>query len=423
MNDFVLHGAVLYCENSSSMKEYEDAYVVCENGLCAGVFEELPEKYSDFPVEDYWDKLIIPGLTDLHTHAPQYTFRGLFGDMELLEWLNSATFPEEMQYDDPEYAEAAYDLFTEDLYIGATTRAVIFATKHTDSTLMLMDMLEDTGLVTYVGKVNMDRNTPDGCRETTEESLRETVRWLDCVEERGYERTMPILTPRFTPACSDRLMRELGELSAARALPVQSHLSENLEEIRLVSELCPDSRFYGDTYEKAGLFGSNAPCVMAHCVWSGSEEQDLIKKNGVYIAHCPQSNMRLSSGVAPVSLYLDKGIHVGLGTDCSAGAELSLFSAMRDAVLASNMRWRLSDQNVRKLSFAEVFYMATLGGGSFFGKAGSFLPGYEFDAVVLDDENVQTMHPATPAERAERLMYLLDDRNVVGKYVRGTKLY
>ena len=133
--------------------------------------------------------------------------------------------------------------------------------------------------------------------------------------------------------------------------------------------------------------------------------------------------MRLSSGVAPVSLYLDKGIHVGLGTDCSAGAELSLFSAMRDAVLASNMRWRLSDQNVRKLSFAEVFYMATLGGGSFFGKAGSFLPGYEFDAVVLDDENVQTMHPATPAERAERLMYLLDDRNVVGKYVRGTKLY
>lgn len=423
MDSFILHGAVLFSEDVRELKEYDDAYVVCTDGVCQGVYEEIPGEFSDLPVEDFWDKLIIPGLADLHTHAPQYTFRGLYGDMELLEWLDRVTFPEEMRYDDMDYAARAYDLFVEDLFTGATTRAAIFATKHTDATLLLMDMLEETGLVTLVGKVNMDRGVPHGYCETTGESVSETLRWLEEVRSRGYRNTSPILTPRFTPTCTDELMKQLGDLSGRYGLPVQSHLSENLDEISLVSRLCPDTRFYGESYDRFGLFGTQGKTIMAHCVWSGEEEIELMLKNGVYIAHCAQSNMRIRSGAAPVSLYLDKGMHVGLGSDTAGGAELSIFSAMRDAVLSSNLRWRLYDRDVRQISFPEAFYMATLGGGAFFGKTGTFKKGYEFDAVVLDDDNIQTLYPASPAERAERLMYLADDRHVVGKYVRGCKLY
>ena len=421
---FVLHGAAVWSRGRNDLCAMDDAYVVCVDGMSRGVFRELPEEYADLPVENLWDKLILPGFTDLHVHAPQYQFRGLGMDLELLDWLNVHTFPEEARYKDLAYAERAYDLFAEELYCGPTTRAVGFATADPDATLVLMDTLEDTGLVTFVGKVNMDRNVPDYYVEGTEESLADTRAWLDVVRgECEYINTKPILTPRFTPSCSKELLSGLGALSAEYGLPVQSHLSESLSEIEWVKELEPDLPFYGASYDRAGLFGQNGNCVMAHCVWSADEELALIKKNGVFVAHCPECNMNLSSGVAPVSRYLDMGIRVGLGSDVAGGSVTSIFSAMRNAVGVSKLRWRLFDKDVRPLTFPEVFYLATMGGGAFFGKVGSFEPGYEFDAVIIDDETIPTMKELTAAERAERLIYLADDRHVSGKIVKGRALY
>ncbi len=420
---FVLHGAVVYSRDTGTLNAYDDAYVVCVDGLCRGVFESLPTAYANLPVEDFWDKLIIPGLSDLHVHAPQYQYRGLGMDMELLQWLDKMAFPEEKKYGRRQYAERAYDLFVEDLYVGPTTRASIFATRHVGATMILMDMLEETGLVTCVGKVNMDRSVPDYYVETTEKSLESTANWLDRVSERHYENTSPILTPRFTVSCTRELLDGLGKLARERKLPVQSHLSENLDEIMMVGVLEPDVSFYGETYDRSGLFGTSGPAVMAHCVWSSPEEVELMKRNGVFIAHCPDSNMNVMSGAAPVRSYLDAGMRIGLGSDVAGGASTSLFRAMRDAVITSKMRWRLCDQTLKPLTFPEVFYMATKGGGAFFGKVGSFEEGYEFDAVVIDDSTIPTMRHLTAAERAERLAYLADDRHVVGKYVRGRKLY
>jgi len=147
-----------------------------------------------------------------------------------------------------------------------------------------------------------------------------------------YKNVKPILTPRFIPTCSDALMEKLSLLQKKYHLPAQSHLSENLGEIQWVSELCPDTAFYGEAYAKHGMFGGSCKTIMAHCVYSNEAEIALMKAQGVFVAHCPESNTNLLSGIAPVRTYLDQGIHTGLGSDMAAGTSLSIFKAMAMAI-------------------------------------------------------------------------------------------
>ena len=404
------------------MQTMDDGYLVCENGLIAGVFSALPAQYAALPLLDYTGKLIIPGMTDLHVHAPQFAFRGLGMDLELLEWLNTYTFPEESKYADLEYADRAYTSFVDHLRRSTTTRAAIFATIHVPATRLLMEKLEASGLVTYVGKVNMNRNCPPYLRElSTNHSLRDTERWILDTKD-AFQRTKPILTPRFIPSCTDDLMFGLARLRVKYDLPVQSHLSENYSEIAWIRELCPRSKNYGDAYEQFGMFGGGYPCIMAHCVHSNEDEQALMQKNGVFIAHSPESNMNLASGVAPINKFLDNGLRVGLATDVAGGSHESMLRAMTHAIQASKLRWRLYDQDVKPLSFDRAFYLATMGGGAFFGKVGSFLDGYEFDAVVLDDAALDHPQELSVRARLERAAYLADDRNLTAKFVAGQKI-
>lgn len=420
---FALRGNIIFTKEIGSLEIREQQYLVCEDGLVAGIYPQLPEQFQDVPVENMGERLIIPGLTDLHVHAPQYSFRGLGMDLELLDWLNTNTFPEESKYRDLDYAKKAYGIFVENLKHSATTRACVFATVHKDATLLLMDELEKAGISAMVGKVNMDRNCPDELREASAtESAKNTMDWLLEVSKRDYKRVQPILTPRFIPSCSDELMHLLHEIQKGTGLPVQSHLSENLGEISWVQELCPWSEFYGDAYETFGLFGGKCRTVMAHCVYSGEEEIRLMKKNDVFIAHCPESNTNLSSGIAPVRRYLNEKLQVGLGSDVAGGTTENLFAAMRHAIWASKLRWRLTDQSLAPLTVEEAFFLASKGGGAFFGKVGSFEPGYEFDAVILDDERLKHPQPITTKERLERIVYLGDEREVTGKYVAGQKV-
>lgn len=420
---FALKGNLIYTKEIGTLEILEQHYLVCEEGKVQGIYPELPEQLCGIPVEELGDRLIIPGLTDLHVHAPQYSFRSLNMDMELLEWLETNTFPEESKFQDLDYAKKAYGIFTENVKHSATTRACIFATIHNEATLLLMDQLEEAGIAAMVGKVNMDRNSPDYLRETSaEESAKATRAWIQAVAERHYERVQPILTPRFTPSCSDELMELLHGIQKETGLPVQSHLSENPGEIAWVQELCPWSKFYGDAYDHFGMFGGECRTIMAHCVYSGEEEIQRMKENGVFIAHCPESNTNLSSGIAPVRRYLDEQIPVGLGSDVAGGTTENLFAAMRHAIQASKLRWRLSDQSLQPLNMEEVFYLASKGGGAFFGKVGSFEPGYEFDAVILDDARLEHPQTLTVKQRLERVIYLGDEREVAGKYVAGRKV-
>lgn len=421
--NFVVKGNIISSKNPSELAIHENAFLVCAEGLTAGIFPELPEEYASFPLYDYGKCLIIPGLVDLHVHAPQYTYRGLGMDKELLDWLQTYAFPEESRYEDPDYAERAYRIFVEKMRTNATTRACIFATAHVPATLLLMEMLEKSGLITYVGKVSMDRNAPAPlCEESPAVAAAAVEKWLK-TSLKKYKNTKPMLTPRFIPSCTDELLTFLGRFQKKYHVPVQSHLSENLSEIAWVRELCPYSSDYGEAYEHFGLFGGNAPTVMAHGVWPGKREFARIKERGVYIAHCPQSNTNIASGIAPVRQYLDAGIHIGLGSDVAGGSSDSIFRAMVDAIQVSKLRWRLITQDDAPITLDEAFYMATAGGGEFFGKVGKFEEGYEFDAVVLDDENLPTPREFSTHERLERIVYLGDDRNIAAKFVAGRKLF
>lgn len=421
---FALRGDIAYSLDRNTIQTYRDGYVVCCDGRCGGAFKELPEKYRDVPVTDYRNRLIIPGLTDLHVHAPQYTFCGTGMDLELLEWLNKYTFPEEARYADTEYARQAYRHFVQSLARCFTSRAVVFGTIHNESTIELMDQLEASGMVTYVGRVNMDRNGGEALQEkSAEASLEDTEHFLDCVAGR-YENTYPILTPRFIPTCSDELMRGLGTLAKKRGLRLQSHLSENRAEIAWVRELVPQASCYANAYELFGAIGAaKRPAIMAHCVYSDDKEIEIMKKYGTYIAHCPDSNMNLSSGIAPVRRFLEAGIPVGLGTDVAAGSSLNMLKCMLSALQVSKLYYRLVDRDARPLTFEEVFYLASLGGGSYFGKVGAFQENYEFDAVVIDDSRMQSMREMSVRERMERMVYNDSDCIILDKYVKGIPIF
>ena len=432
--NFVLRGDIAYSKSPEELFCGEGAFLVCREGVCGGVFPRLPAEYSAFPLYDYRGKLIIPGLTDLHIHASQFGFRGLGMDLELLEWLEKRAFPEEAKFHDGGYARRAYGLFVEALRRGPGARFCVFATIHTEATLILQDLLEESGLVSMTGKLSMDRNCPETLREKSAAgALKNAEEWLDLSEKRNYRNTRPILTPRFIPSCSDELLYSLGKLARDRGLPVQSHLSENRREIAWVRELCPGAYHYAGAYRDFGLFGGEAPAIMAHCVWPEDAELALIKERGVFIAHCPQSNANVASGIAPVRRLLNLGIALGLGTDVAGGIHSSIFRAMGDAIQASKLRKVLgpaaegsasggAEEDYRPLGLEEAFWMGSAGGGALF-NAGSFEEGREFDALVLDDGDLAAPFPLSVRERLERAVYLSEDRHIIGKWVRGRSLF
>ena len=417
----LIKGSFIYSIDKDNIEIKENQYLLIRDGKSEEFYKEIPSRLKNIQIEDYGDNIIIPGLIDLHIHAPQYAFRGMGMDMQLLDWLNTYAFKEEGKYRDLEYAKKQYSKFVSDVKNSATTRLSIFATLHKDATIMLMDMLEEAGIKAYVGKVNMDRNSPEFLTEDTLKSKEDTIEWLEDTKDR-YKNIKPILTPRFIPSCTDNLMEEIKQINNIYNIPVQSHLSENKSEIEWVAELHPDTKNYAEAYDKYNLFGKNNKTIMAHCVHCPDDELELIKQNNVVVAHCPQSNANLTSGIAPIKNMLSMGINVGLGSDIAAGSSLSIFRAMSDAVQVSKLRESLTGQKNQTLTLTEVFYLGTKGGGKFLGDVGSFEKGYEFDAVVLNDKSFGDNSDFTLKERLERIIYLSDDRNIVAKYVAGNKI-
>ncbi|RDC48305.1 guanine deaminase, partial [Acinetobacter sp. RIT592] len=375
--------------------------------------------YQNFEVIDFSDNLIIPGMNDLHCHASQFRNLGMAMDKELIPWLDNYTFPEEGKFKSIEYSDKVYKNFIKEVWRHGTTRIAVFATVHKDSSIRLMDLFKQSGLGALVGKVNMNINCTDDLLENTEKSISDT----EYILENYYnadELVNPIITPRFIPSCNSELLKSLGDLAIKYNVPTQSHLSENLGEIDWVKQLQPESEFYGDAYNRFNLFGQTKT-LMAHCVYSCDKELELMKKNNVFAVHCPNSNLNLGSGIMPVRKFLDNDINIALGSDISGGHDLSIFKVMVNAIQCSKLLWVNSNKQVDFLTLSEAFYMATKGGGSFFGKVGSFEKNYDFDALVLDDSNLNP-ESYSLIERLERFIYIGDDRNIIHRYVRGEEI-
>ncbi|KAG0309550.1 hypothetical protein BGZ98_001291 [Dissophora globulifera] len=373
------------------------------------------------------DQFVIPGFIDTHIHAPQYTFCGNGHDQPLLEWLDTFTFPRESKFADKDYARKLYTKSVARSLRNGTTSACWYATIHLEACKELVQIIQEQGQRAYVGKVNMNQNSPDFLIETTESSLRDTRAFIEYVQDVNTKidhkpLITPIITPRFAISCNSELLTELGKLAAEYDLPIQSHLCENQNEIGFTMSLFPDSANYTAVYADHGLL--NGRSIMAHCVHMKDEELDLMKEKKAGISHCANSNFNLKSGMADVRKMLSKGIKVGLGTDVAGGYSPSILEALRASRTASVAR----DADTTLL-VAELFYLATLGGAHVMelqDTIGNFEVGKEFDAILVntstEDSPVDIFDHDDIESKFEKYLFLGDDRNNEQIFVQGKRV-
>lgn len=419
METTILKGTIISAPALGALTVTENGYLVAVDGIIRGVFSQLPQEFAACPVTDCGRDLIVQSFCDMHLHAPQYPMLGMGMDLPLLDWLAAYTFPTEARFADPVYAREVYRELARELVQGGTTRVAMFSSLHREATRILMEELERAGVTGFVGKVNMDRNGGADLQETTEESVSQTLRWLD--DCRDFSHIRPIITPRFTPSCTDGLMRALGNIAAERGLPIQSHLSENTGEIALVSELHPDCAQYWQTYQKFGLW--NGRTLMAHCVWSDERERKAMRDAGVTVVHCADSNQNITSGVAPVRAMLREGVKVVLGSDIAGGDRLNMFDVTAASIRASKARCILDGWQTEFLTVAEGWYLATSAGAEFFGEQPGFAPGNSLHAIVLRDDALPGAGSLSARERFERCVYRRQPDAVRAVYSAGRLVY
>ncbi|MBR5020576.1 MAG: amidohydrolase family protein [Oscillospiraceae bacterium] len=418
MKTTILKGNIVAAPELGKLDIVENGCLVAVDGVIEGVYETLPEQFAGCEIEDCGKDLILQTFSDMHLHAPQYAMLGMGMDMPLIDWLNTYTFPTESHFADPEVARPIYRQLAEELVSNGTTRVVMFSSLHRESTLVLMEELEKAGVTGYVGKVNMDRNGGENYQETTQESMDETVKWI---EQCDFEHVKPVITPRFTPTCTNELMEFLGKLAAEKNLPIQSHLSENTGEIAWVKELHPDCQQYWETYAKYNMW--NDRTVMAHCVWSDERERKAIKDAGVWVCHCASSNEDLISGYAPIRVMLDEGVRVVLGSDIAGGDHISMFDNVTASIRASKARRIMTNWETDFLTVAEAYYLGTSAACEFFGEKPGFAAGNPLHAIVLRDNDLPDVRQRTTQERFERSMYRRQKDAIRAVYSAGRKVY
>lgn len=412
----ILKGHIVHAPALGELEIVENGYLVLADGVIAGIYPQLPIEHADGVVHDYGDKLILQSFADMHLHAPQYPMLGMGMDLPLLDWLNTYTFDVESRFADTDFARKVYARLARELITNGTTRVCMFSSLHTDATWVLMEELEKAGVTGYVGKVNMDRNGKEGVyQETTEESVAETVRWLDGCH---FEHVKPILTPRFTPSCTDELMTALSRIKAEHGLYVQSHISENLAEIAWVRELHPDCERYWESYDKFGLWGDHT--VMAHCVHSDETERRAMREHNVLAVHCGDSNINVSSGICPVRQLLNEGVWVALGSDIAGGAQLPMYRVITTSIRSSKVRQIMDDWKTPFLTVPEGYYLGTTAGHKYFGGGNGFAVGDALHAVVVDDSDFpMPVRPLSLNERFERAIYMMEQRSIVSVWSEG----
>nr|XP_060618184.1 guanine deaminase isoform X1 [Anolis sagrei ordinatus] len=370
------------------------------------------------------NEFFMPGLVDAHIHAPQYSFAGTRTDLPLLQWLKKYTYPREAQCEDLNLAAEVYTRVVRRTLKNGTTTACYFATIHTDASLLLADIIDKFGQRAFVGKVCMDHNECfQEYKETTTESVKETERFINGVLEKKYARVHPIVTPRFGPSCTEELLRSLGNLAEAHDIHVQSHISECEEEVKLIKNMFLSYQNYTELYDKNKLLTNKT--IMAHGCHLTDEELKMFHLRGAAIAHCPNSNISLCSGLFNAKKVLKHDVKLGLGTDVAGGHSSSMLDAIRKAIMVSNIL-HITRENEGGLTLKEVFRLATLGGSKALGLdtiTGNFEVGKEFDALLINSKASDSPFDLFAADSSEdiiqKFLYLGDDRNIEEVYVAG----
>ena len=413
----IYRGNIVYSKNSKELVEISNGYIIVDNGVIQDVFETLPNKYLNYQVRDFGKGVIIPAFTDLHVHAPQYPNRGIAMDALLYDWLNQYTFPLESKYKDEEFAKKVYSAFVNDLIKHGTMHASVFATIHNPATDYLISALEDKGIQSYVGKVNMDKDSPDILVETTEQSLIDTEAFIKKNINNKYAK--PILTPRFAPTCSFNLLKELGKLADKYDIGCQTHIVESLWEKEEAKKCFNGCRCDMQIYEEAGLL-KHKPFIAAHFVFPSEEDLALLHKCGGYAVQCPDATTNVIAGIMQTGKLLDTGTNLAIGSDISAGSYLGIYRQVASSVRLSKIK-SFYEPEQRTISFQEAFYMATKSSGAIFGKVGSLEKDYIFDALVIDDLEDDFMK-LSPSQIVERFCYSGEVNNIKHRFLRGKEI-
>lgn len=359
---------------SSAVRFRPDHWLLIEDGRIVGVQAEAPG--ADWPCEDHAGRLILPGFIDTHVHSPQLDVIGSYGS-ELLDWLNTYTFPAERRYADPEVAARGAALFLDALLAHGTTAAVVFPTVHKVSADALFAGAAERGMRLMAGKVLMDRHAPDGLRDDVvqaEADCRELIaRW------HGRDRLAYAVTVRFAPTSTPAQLAMAGRLCAEDpTLYLQTHVAENRDEVRWVRELFPEARSYLDVYARAGLL--HARSVLAHGIWLDDADRAALRESGAQIAHSPSSNLFLGSGLFDWRAAEAAGAAVTLASDVGGGTSLSMLRTMADA-------YKVQAMAHQRLTAWKALHAATRGAArslSLGHEIGSLEPGQVADLCVWD---------------------------------------
>ena len=381
---------------------------------------------------------LLPGLVDLHVHAPQYPQLGQALDVPLEAWLHTYTFPLEARYTDLAFARTSYTTLVEDLLAGGTTTALYFATVHRDATRLLVDICLDKGQRALVGKVVMDdpESCPDGYRDpSAAAAVDETRALIDYVRAHPVNAAglvHPVITPRFIPSCTDAALDGLGRLAAGCGCHVQTHCSES--DWAHGHVLRRFGRTDAASLDTFGLLTRRT--VLAHANFLTDADMDLVEARGAGVAHCALSNAYFANSVFPLRQALDKAINVGLGTDVSGGPSASMFDAMRMTVAASRMLEdgvdpaMPADRRGRpgaRIDTLTAFHLATAGGGRALDlPIGCFLPGYRFDAIAVDTTlragTIRLFGDLAPLDMLGTIVNTASKPNIAAVWVEGRQV-
>jgi len=402
---------------------FSDGVLVVEDGhvVQAGPWDVIaPELAADIAVTRFEDALIVPGFVDAHVHYPQIDMIASPGG-QLLDWLANYTFPAEKRFADKAVAVDTASFFLDQLLANGTTTALVFATVHKGSVEALFDAALARNMRIAAGKVLMDRNVPADLSDTAETGYAESAELIRAYHGRG--RLTYAVTPRFAASSTERQLELSARLLAEHpGVLLQTHLSENADEIVFVLETFPECADYLAAYEKFGLATDRS--VFAHAIHLSSDEWRRMGANRSAVAFCPTSNLFLGSGLFDLAAAERARVLVGLGTDVGAGTSLSQLQTMNEA-------YKVAQMQRQSIDAFKLFYLATLGGAKALkmdDKIGNFGPGKEADFVVLDMAATPLLERrmARTTSSAEALFVLAtlgDDRAVRETYVMGKRAY
>lgn len=366
---------------------------------------------------DHAGRLVLPGFVDTHVHCPQLDVIASYG-AELLDWLETYTFPAERRHADPQVAAAGAVRFLDALLGAGTTSAVVFPTVHKVSAEALFAQAEARGMRIIAGKVLMDRNAPDDLRDDVDQAERDCIALIERWHGRG--RLAYAVTPRFAATSTREQLAMAGRLCAAHSdVYMQTHVAENRAEVAWIAELFPEARSYLDVYHRAGLLHARA--VLAHGIWLDADDRALLRETGAWLAFCPSSNLFLGSGLFDWRAAADAGVAVSIASDVGGGTSLSMLRTLADAYKVQALRGL-------RLSAWTALHAATRGAAEALGLAheiGSFDPGCCADFAVWDwaagpvaehrHNMARDLH-----ERLFAWMTLGDERNLVATWVAGS---